>query len=85
MSLFFLSGFTMRNLGFMLVLLGIASAVLAACVTNVGEKNIALFCTFLGLVVGGLVLWLDFSDEVKTRKADLEELTRRYNKLKEGQ
>lgn len=74
----------MRNLGFMLVLLGIASAVLAASVSNAGEKNVALLCSFLGLVVGGLVLYLDFSDEVKTRKADLEELTRKYNRLKEG-
>ena len=74
----------MRNLGFMLVLLGIASAVLAACVSNAGEKNIALLYTFLGLVVGSLVLYLDFHEEVKTRKADFEELTRKYNRLKEG-
>ena len=74
----------MRNLGFMLVLLGIASTILAACVSNAGEKNIGLLCTFLGLVVGSLVLYLDFSDEVKTRKADFEELTRKYNRLKEG-
>ena len=69
----------------MLVLLGIASAILAASVSNVGEKNIALLCTFLGLVFGALVLYIDFSEEIKTRKADMEELTRRYNKLKEGQ
>ena len=75
----------MRNLGFMVVLLGIASTILAACVSNAGERNIAVFCAFLGLVVGSLVLYLDFHEEVKTRKADFEALTRKYNKMKEGQ
>ena len=68
----------MKNLGFVLVLVGIASVVLAACSIDKAEYNLALFLAVLSFVTGGLVLWLDFSDEVAKRKADREYYINKY-------
>lgn len=74
-ALFFLFHYMknyMKNLGFVLVLVGLASIVLAACSIDKPEYNLALFLAVLAFVTGGLVLWLDFSEETAQMKADRE-------------
>jgi hypothetical protein len=67
-----------KNLGFVLVLVGMASVVLSACVTDKGEYNLALFLAVLSFVTGGLVLYVDISEERARRKADREYFINKY-------
>lgn len=73
---FFLFG-CMKNtilFGYVLIMLGIASTVLAACVTNEAEKWCSLFLASLGFITGSLVLFVEGREIMQDHKRAKEAL-----------
>ena len=74
-NLFFLFYF-MKTSGFLLILLGIVSAVLTVVLDPQGAKIFFVVPTFLSLTVGGLVLYLDNREMMQKHREIARELDR---------
>ena len=67
----------MKNMilfGYVLIMLGIASTVLSACVATEGEKWCSLILALLGFSVGSIIIFIEVKEMMQDHKRAMKAL-----------